>query len=1290
MAYTEATKPAEDMFGVVPRASREDIINQLRPTNERASAQTLEDTAGRQRVEQMDEGRVTEPARTAARAEAQASRPAAAQGQDRPALSSYTRQDIEQRISKLEQAQRDRERKAREAEQRAQADEQRDTFTLTGSDRDADVAASRGQRDIFADTNRTQRQQDRTPRESDPDETVVLSNDGEGAGMSAGEVAQVVDELLAEFAHDAPVRILDTAVGVLPGVREQDAVSGAVYQGRIHLFTDQIPNRPAAVRTFWHELLHYGLRRFLTRDEYQTQMLELYRRDTWVRGEANRWAASEEGRTAARQGGEDYARARGVDEALALLAEKNQGGIENTGIGARVFRSVVDWLAGMADKFNFSEAASFLRGITSTEARAYVRNVFAQLRTDAPATYSDWAFTAEASYSRGVSSAAQPWNMPEPGAGDAFIRSIQNNKIDLKRVREAIASQYGEPALRTDAYLAEELYHGKVAARVEALHKDYVEPILAKIAVAGKNVGLTVDDVNVYLHARHAPERNAAMKAINPDIQNNEALSGMSDEDAADVLRDFEAAGKTKALELIAKDVDQLLADNRAAIVADGLEDAGVVQAWESAYKHYVPLQRESGSGTPKGMGFSVRGPEAKRAVGSNRQVVNILANIVTQAETTAIRAEKATVGRTLLAMVRQYPNPDFWKVDTPPRKPRIDKDTGLVERNAIDPMFQTADNVVVVKDYGQDHFIVFNKDSERAMALARAMKNLDMDKMPRWLQIANKGTRFMASLLTARNPEFWLTNLSRDIQGALINMDSTEAEGLQSKAIRNLPSAFKGMHSLVRGEGRGEWARYAKEMKDAGGTTGYMQSFDDSDARMEDLQKEVDRMQQGKADPRRLARLTLEMVDDYNDIIENAVRLSVFQAVREAGVSTPKAASIAKNITINFNRKGNASPSINALYMFFNAGVQGTARMAQALVKSRRTQAVAGALVGIGFLLDMLNRMAADDDDETGRNRYDLIPEFEKTRNWILMNPARPGEYVKIPLPIGFHLFPNAGRLMSDALFRKDPRNAAEYGWSMAGMVVDTFSPLGAGPSIAQFMLPSLTDPVIQVAENKSFTGAPVYKSADRGFGPEDPRPAHTRYFESTPDVWKATSRMLNDLSGGDDVQSGAINVEPDILRHSFYTLTGGPGRALDRTVDAIQSEARGQDTSINRVPIVSRFYGENDDRQRERVFYDDRKRVAEAKAQFNYYAKAGRRELAREVAKELGDGDYAKGVRMMNQYGDADASIKKLNAQIKRELQREASGEDRAEQLKALKQRRAQVMNRTVNQEDETEVAP
>ncbi len=1073
-------------------------------------------------------------------------------------------------------------------------------------------------------------------------------------------------------------------ITVAPGV---SPMGGTLPDGRILLFADQISSVIDVHQTVFHELFHRGAKvRFDRNADYIAAMLDLSASDATVRRLAIGWKKSTDGqdkRTMYEERGPltgdrlaNY-EALAVEEALAEIAETVGSGEFKP--PRSLIERIVQALAKVADTFGMARLARWLREAQLSTAEKFIVETL-RMSGGTP----NQNTTAVLFSQGGVQSVAEPWNVPEPGTGDAFVRAIQNNKIDVKRVRDAIAEKYGKVADDKDAYLGEELYHGRVAARVNRIYEEKVEPILKKIAVAEKNFGIGMDDVNTYLHARHAPERNAAMKAINPDMKDNDALSGMSDEEAAKVLADFKAAGKDKALSLIAAEVDQVLADTRTDLVADGLEDAGVVAAWESAYKHYVPLQRDiKGSGTPKGMGFSVRGPESKRAVGSNLAVVNILANVFAQAETAAIRAEKAVVGRTLLAMAQQYPNPDFWKVDVKPTKPRINKDTGLVERSAIDPLYQTADNVLMVKDYGQEHFIVFNKKNERALAMAHAMKNLDIAPMNKILEVASKGTRFLASLLTQRNPLFWLTNFARDVQGALINLEGTDAEGLQRQVMANLPKAFKGMHAIVRGEGTGQWARYAKEMQEAGGTTGYMQAFENSDARMKDLKAEVAKMQQGKADPRRLARMTLEFVDDYNDIIENAVRLSVFQAAREGGASTAKSASIAKNITVNFNRKGNLTPPINALYMFFNASVQGTARLLQAAATSKTAQAAVGGIAVMGFMLDMLNRMAAGDDDETKRNRYDLIPEFEKSRNWIFMNPMRPGEYVKVPLPLGPHVFHNAGRLMSDAINRKDARNASEYGWSLAGILLDAFSPLGQAASAGQLIAPSVLDPMLQVTENKSFTGAPVYKSAEKGFGKTDPKPAYTRHFDSTPDVWVGASKMLNDVTGGDKVKPGAIDISPDIMKHVFYTMTGGPGRTLDQAIDTAQAGAKGKEFSVNRVPLASRFYGANDDAQRERAYYDDRKRALDAKQTFDDYIKNGRQDEARKVAEELGDGDAAKGRKKMRDFSAAEKSVRRINGQIRRELERNDDGEAKAEQLRALRQRRVRVMSDALDDE-------
>jgi hypothetical protein len=135
--------------------------------------------------------------------------------------------------------------------------------------------------------------------------------------------------------------------------------------------------------------------------------------------------------------------------------------------------------------------------------------------------------------------------------------------------------------------------------------------------------------------------------------------------------------------------------------------------------------------------------------------------------------------------------------------------------------------------------------------------------------------------------------------------------------------------------------------------------------------------MEQGAGDPRRIARTVLQAVDDYNSIVENSVRLAAFQAARKQGLTPQRAASIAKNITVNFNRKGNASAGINAWFMFFNASVQGTATILKAAAKSPKARAVLGGMALTGFLLDMVNREVMGDD-------YEAIPDFEKSHNAI------------------------------------------------------------------------------------------------------------------------------------------------------------------------------------------------------------------------------------------------------------------------------------------------------------------
>src|SRR5690606_20878797 len=110
---------------------------------------------------------------------------------------------------------------------------------------------------------------------------------------------------------------------------------------------------------------------------------------------------------------------------------------------------------------------------------------------------------------------------------------------------------------------------------------------------------------------------------------------------------------------------------------------------------------------------------------------------------------------------------------------------------------------------------------------------------------------------------------------------------------------------------------------------------------------------------------------------------------------SDAKAASLAKNLTVNFNRRGDWGVVANSLYLFFNAGMQGSARMLQALKTSPKVRRIAAGIIVFAAMLDMLNRaIGGEDDDDIPK--YDKIPPWVKERNLIIMNPWSEEGYFK------------------------------------------------------------------------------------------------------------------------------------------------------------------------------------------------------------------------------------------------------------------------------------------------------
>lgn len=218
--------------------------------------------------------------------------------------------------------------------------------------------------------------------------------------MTEAAVLAEVDNRINQFVHQPTVIVRSTAKGVLPGARDGDAISGAVHDGAIYLFLDQLASTVDVQKTLFHELLHYGLRRIYSREQFTAEMHKLYQRDASIKAFADQWIKTNEGEIANNFGGADYAVARGVDEALARLAEPNAGEFTRTDLYSKTVQNVTSWLAEIAQSMGFSGVAAELRGIKNQEARNLIKSVFQRLETDLNPTYPGSWESTDTAYSK--------------------------------------------------------------------------------------------------------------------------------------------------------------------------------------------------------------------------------------------------------------------------------------------------------------------------------------------------------------------------------------------------------------------------------------------------------------------------------------------------------------------------------------------------------------------------------------------------------------------------------------------------------------------------------------------------------------------------------------------------------------------------------------------------------------------------------------------------------------------------------------------------------------------------
>ena len=337
--------------------------------------------------------------------------------------------------------------------------------------------------------------------------------------------------------------------------------------------------------------------------------------------------------------------------------------------------------------------------------------------------------------------------------------------------------------------------------------------------------------------------------------------------------------------------------------------------------------------------------------------------------------------------------------------------------------------------------------------------------------------------------------------------------------------------------------------------------------------------------------RATAKFVDDANSAVENAVRLSAYANARKAGISEQKAASLVKNMTVNFNRRGELGTLMNTLYMFANASIQGTMNFTRTMTglngergdpiwsRLNTAQKISFGMMAGAYALGMLNRSIAGEDDD-GENFYDKIPAHDKERNIIIMKSfygGKDGEYHKIPLAYGYNIFHVLGTSVEAVLGGNRPmgEELARVGLAAAG----SFSPIGfqhsddAATMALKNITPTLLKPIVDLTANENFMGSSI-RNENSPFG--IPKPDSSLARRSTPEGYKQIAEFLNEMSGGSYYRSGYIDINPDSMRYLVGYFTGALGNfAVNKAPDNITRYVNDVELETHRTVFLGRVNG-------------------------------------------------------------------------------------------------------------------
>lgn len=502
--------------------------------------------------------------------------------------------------------------------------------------------------------------------------------------------------------------------------------------------------------------------------------------------------------------------------------------------------------------------------------------------------------------------------------------------------------------------------------------------------------------------------------------------------------------------------------------------------------------------------------------------------------------------------------------------------------------------HVVQVKNGGKDYLIYVNANPRAAQAV-NGLTNPDAEQNPIFNAIST-ANRWLAANFTTRNPAFVMSNLSRDIIFSMAAINIKE-DGKYSARFRN--NIFKAMPVIMRnlrGNDKGtESDKYFKEFIENGGETGYMHLTDVNEYKKK-VRQELRKITGKQGSARAAFDYTLERLKDFNRWAEDVSRFSVYMTSRQMGRSIVESINDAKEVTVNFNKKGAGYKTggffgitagvMRNLYLFFNASVQSLTNFNRLRLKNpTKFYSTLGGFMAAGFLMPVINNLFhsvfGDGDDP-----YNDLPEWVRRNNLCIY--AGDGKFVTIPLPIELRAFYGLGDYVYQLIAGREKPTPAGISKGTISQLADLLPLNPTGNEGFRTFMPDALSPIFETyVWNEDFTGKPIAKLTP--FNERDPE--WKRVYKGTSAWLVDTSKFLNDLSNGGgpgkEFRKGFIDFNPAKVENLFESYFGGMAKFLNQAGKTIYYgskslvEGEKDDNLIMRnIPAVNRFINTVDER--------------------------------------------------------------------------------------------------------------